>query len=67
MLTFSLLQVDLFLLGYSLEVKIIVYRLSKFNSKDFRVNYTEAYQRDWPEVSLLAEDDHHFHIPVAQM
>ncbi|XP_015271669.1 PREDICTED: inactive ubiquitin thioesterase FAM105A [Gekko japonicus] len=60
-------QVDLFLLGYSLEVKIIVYRLSKFNSKDFQVNYMEAYQRDWHEVSLLTEDDQHYHIPVTQI
>ncbi|XP_060098998.1 inactive ubiquitin thioesterase OTULINL [Heteronotia binoei] len=60
-------QVDLFLLGYSLAVKIIVYRLSKFKSKDFHVSYTEACQRDWHEVSLLTEDDWHYHIPVAQM
>ncbi|KAL8182725.1 UNVERIFIED_CONTAM: hypothetical protein K2H54_062465 [Gekko kuhli] len=60
-------QVDLFLLGYSLEVKIIVYRLSKFNSKDFKVNYMEAYQRDWHEVSLLTEDDQHYHIPVPEI
>nr|XP_056710752.1 inactive ubiquitin thioesterase OTULINL [Euleptes europaea] len=60
-------QVDMFLLGYSLEVKIIVYRLFKFHSGDFCVNYMEAYQRDWHEVSLLTEDDQHYDIPVVQI
>ncbi|XP_077209450.1 inactive ubiquitin thioesterase OTULINL [Paroedura picta] len=60
-------QVDLFLLGYSLGVNIVVYRLSKFNSKDFRVNCTEASQRAWREVALLTEDDQHYLIPVSQI
>ncbi|XP_054840563.1 inactive ubiquitin thioesterase OTULINL isoform X2 [Eublepharis macularius] len=60
-------QVDMFLLGYTLKVKIIVYRPFKFNSADFQVNYMEAYQRDWHEVFLLTEDDQHYHIPVTQI
>ncbi|XP_062985811.1 inactive ubiquitin thioesterase OTULINL [Elgaria multicarinata webbii] len=57
-------QVEMFLLGYSLEVKIIVYRLCKFNSGDFQERYVEEDWRDWQEVSLLTEDDRHYHIPV---
>lgn len=54
----------MFLLGYSLEVKIVVYRLCKFNSEDFQIRYVDEYQRDWPEVSLLTDDDQRYHIPV---
>ncbi|XP_066481278.1 inactive ubiquitin thioesterase OTULINL [Tiliqua scincoides] len=57
-------QIEMFLLGYSLEVKIIVYRLCKFNSKHFQESYVEKYERDWHEVFLLTEDDRHYHIPV---
>lgn len=57
-------QIEMFLLGYSLEVKIIVYRLSKFNSKHFQESYVENYERDWHDVYLLTEDDRHYHIPV---
>ncbi|KAM6457851.1 inactive ubiquitin thioesterase OTULINL isoform 2-T5 [Liasis olivaceus] len=60
-------QIDLFLLGHSLEIKIIVYRLYKINSEDFLETYTEDYQRDWHEVLLLTEDDRHYHIPVVKI
>ncbi|XP_044298896.1 inactive ubiquitin thioesterase OTULINL [Varanus komodoensis] len=57
-------QVEIFLLGHSLEVKITVYRLCKFNSGDFQESYVEENWPDWHEVSLLTEDDRHYHIPV---
>ncbi|XP_025020674.1 inactive ubiquitin thioesterase FAM105A isoform X2 [Python bivittatus] len=60
-------QIDLFLLGHSLEIKIIVYRLCKINTEDFLETYTEDYQRDWHEVLLLTEDDRHYHIPVVKI
>ncbi|XP_039202719.1 inactive ubiquitin thioesterase OTULINL isoform X4 [Crotalus tigris] len=60
-------QIDLFLLGHSLEIKIIVYRLCKINTKDFLETYTDEYQRDCHEVLLLTEDDRHYHIPVAKI
>ncbi|KAH0618007.1 hypothetical protein JD844_016910 [Phrynosoma platyrhinos] len=60
-------QVEMILLGYSLEVKIIVYRFCKFSSEVFQKRYLEGYQRDWHEVFLLTEDDHHYHIPVTRM
>lgn len=60
----SLPQIDMFILGYSLEVKIKVFRLFKFNSRDFEVCYPEESLREWPEISLLTENDRHYHIPV---
>ncbi|NWW89975.1 F105A thioesterase, partial [Rhynochetos jubatus] len=57
-------QVELFLLGYVLEVKIRVYRLHKFNTEEFQVNYPDEYRREWNEISLLTEDDRYYHIPL---
>ncbi|XP_033612992.1 inactive ubiquitin thioesterase OTULINL, partial [Fukomys damarensis] len=62
--TCGLEQIDMFILGYSLEVKIKVFRLFKFNSRDFTVCYLEEPLQEWPEISLLTENDHHYHIPV---
>ncbi|XP_019376838.1 PREDICTED: inactive ubiquitin thioesterase FAM105A [Gavialis gangeticus] len=62
--TGGLQQVEMFLLGYLLEVKIRVYRLCKFNTEEFQVNYPEEYHREWHEIYLLTEDDHHYHIPI---
>lgn len=63
-LSFISPQIDMFILGYSLEVKIKVFRLFKFNSRDFEVCYPEESLREWPEISLLTENDRHYHIPV---
>ncbi|RMC15913.1 hypothetical protein DUI87_08118 [Hirundo rustica rustica] len=57
-------QVELFLLGYLLEVKIRVYRLHRFNTEEFQVNYPDEYRREWNEISLLTEDDRYYHIPL---
>uniref|UniRef100_A0A8C2VXA5 OTU deubiquitinase with linear linkage specificity like n=1 Tax=Chinchilla lanigera TaxID=34839 RepID=A0A8C2VXA5_CHILA len=62
--TCGLEQIDMFILGYSLEVKIKVFRLFKFNSRDFAVCYPQEPLREWPEISLLTENDRHYHIPV---
>uniref|UniRef100_A0A8C2M6B4 OTU deubiquitinase with linear linkage specificity like n=1 Tax=Cricetulus griseus TaxID=10029 RepID=A0A8C2M6B4_CRIGR len=62
--TCGLEQIDMFILGYSLQVKIKVFRLFKFNSRDFTVCYPEEPLRDWPEISLLTENDRQYHIPV---
>ncbi|XP_006874219.1 PREDICTED: inactive ubiquitin thioesterase FAM105A [Chrysochloris asiatica] len=62
--TCGLEQIDMFILGYSLEVKIKVFRLFKFNSQHFEVRYPEQPLREWPEISLLTEDDHHYLIPI---
>lgn len=57
-------QIDMFILAYALEVKIKVFRLFKFNSRDFTVCYPEESRREWPEMALLTENDHHYDIPV---
>ncbi|NWU99459.1 F105A thioesterase, partial [Upupa epops] len=57
-------QVELILLGYVLEVKIRVYRLHRFNTEEFQVNYPREYRREWNEISLLTEDDLYYHIPL---
>nr|XP_025840978.1 inactive ubiquitin thioesterase FAM105A isoform X2 [Vulpes vulpes] len=62
--TCGLEQIDMFILGHSLEIKIKVFRLFKFNSRDFEVCYPDLAPREWPEISLLTENDHHYHIPV---
>nr|XP_025977655.1 inactive ubiquitin thioesterase FAM105A isoform X2 [Dromaius novaehollandiae] len=59
-------QVEMFLLGYLLEVKIRVYRLHKFNTEEFQVSYPDEYQREWHEISLLTEDDCYYHIPFTR-
>nr|XP_044988099.1 inactive ubiquitin thioesterase OTULINL [Jaculus jaculus] len=62
--TCGLEQIDMLILGSSLELKIKVFRLFRFNSSDFSVCYPEEALREWPEISLLTEDDRHYHIPV---
>ncbi|NXU52503.1 F105A thioesterase, partial [Turnix velox] len=57
-------QVELCLLGYLLEVKIRVYRLHRFKTELFQVNYPDEYRREWNEISLLTEDDRYYHIPL---
>lgn len=54
----------MFILGHSLEIKIKVFRLFKFNSRDFEVCYPDLPPREWPEISLLTENDRHYHVPV---
>ncbi|KFO33040.1 Protein FAM105A [Fukomys damarensis] len=63
----ALKQMDMFILGYSLEVKIKVSCLFKFNSRDFAVCYLEEPHQEQPEISLLTEIDRHYHIPVFQI
>ncbi|XP_078009443.1 inactive ubiquitin thioesterase OTULINL isoform X2 [Phascolarctos cinereus] len=65
--TCGLQQIDMLILGHSLEVKIKVFRLSKFNTRDFEVYYPEEHHREWPEICLLTENDRHYHIPVFQV
>ncbi|XP_055965041.1 inactive ubiquitin thioesterase OTULINL [Sorex fumeus] len=62
--TCGLEQMDLFILGHSLEVKIKVFRPFRFNCRDFEVCYPEEPPREWPLVPLLTENDCHYHIPV---
>ncbi|CAI9588030.1 unnamed protein product [Staurois parvus] len=55
--TSGLEQADLCLVGYSLEVKIKLFRLAKLDTEDFEIYYPEDYKRDWNEICLMTEDD----------
>ncbi|KAK1173947.1 ubiquitin thioesterase otulin isoform X1 [Acipenser oxyrinchus oxyrinchus] len=57
-------QVEMFLLGYALELTIHVYRLYKFETDEFLTFYPDDHKEDWPVVSLITEDDRHYNVPV---
>ncbi|KAJ8011433.1 hypothetical protein DPEC_G00058160 [Dallia pectoralis] len=58
-------QVEMFLLGYSLEHTIQVYRLYKSDTEEFITYYPDDHRKDWPSVFLVTEDDRHYNVPVA--
>ncbi|XP_073534720.1 inactive ubiquitin thioesterase OTULINL isoform X1 [Phyllobates terribilis] len=62
--TMGLEQAELCLLGYALEVRIKVLRLTKFNTEDFEMIYPADHKRDWHEITLMTDDDQHYNIPV---
>ncbi|KAJ8299644.1 hypothetical protein KUTeg_023704 [Tegillarca granosa] len=57
-------QVEMFLLGHTLGVTIQVVRLLQYKQEDFISYYPDEYVGLWPQVSLLAEDDRHYNVPV---
>ncbi|XP_026885469.1 OTU deubiquitinase with linear linkage specificity b isoform X2 [Electrophorus electricus] len=57
-------QVEMFLLGYSLQQTIQVYRLYKTDSEEFVTYYPDDHKPDWPCLSLVTEDDRHYNILV---
>ncbi len=54
----------MFLLAYAVRHTIQVYRLSKYNTEEFITVYPTDPPKDWPVVTLIAEDDRHYNIPV---
>ncbi|XP_055410512.1 ubiquitin thioesterase otulin isoform X4 [Bubalus kerabau] len=62
--TGGLEQVEMFLLAYAVRHTIQVYRLSKYGTEEFVTVYPTDAPRDWPVVTLIAEDDRHYNIPV---
>lgn len=58
-------QVEMFLLGCSLGVRIQVFRLSQFGECDFVSYYPDDGTDDCQTVSLIAEDDRHYNVPVS--
>ncbi|XP_056376908.1 inactive ubiquitin thioesterase OTULINL isoform X2 [Hyla sarda] len=62
--TIGLEQAELCLVGYALEVRIKVLRLTKFNTDDFEIIYPADHKRDWHEITLMTDDDRHYNIPV---
>ncbi|XP_068090686.1 inactive ubiquitin thioesterase OTULINL [Hyperolius riggenbachi] len=63
--TASLEQAELCLVGYALEIKIKIFQLTKMDTEDFEICYPECYKSEWPEISLVTDDDQHYNIPVA--
>lgn len=61
--TGGLEQVEMFLLGYTVQHTIKVYRLYKHDTDEFITLYPND-QEDWPVVSLITEDDRHYNVPV---
>ncbi|XP_048465633.1 uncharacterized protein LOC109919363 isoform X6 [Rhincodon typus] len=57
-------QVEMFLLGYSLQLTIRVFRLYKFGTDEFVTFYPNDHKEDWPMVTLITEDDRHYNVPV---
>lgn len=57
-------QVEMCLLGHCLGVKLRVARLDHFGQEDFDVCFPDEAPDDWPSISLMAEDDRHYNVPV---
>ncbi|XP_059801150.1 ubiquitin thioesterase otulin-like [Hypanus sabinus] len=57
-------QVEMFLLGYSLQLTIRVFRLYKFGTDEFITYYPDDHKDEWPLVTLITEDDRHYNVPV---
>ncbi|XP_019501760.1 PREDICTED: ubiquitin thioesterase otulin [Hipposideros armiger] len=62
--TGGLEQVEMFLLAYAVRHTIQVYRLSKYSTEEFVTVYPTDPPREWPVVTLIAEDDRHYNVPV---
>ncbi|XP_006874215.1 PREDICTED: ubiquitin thioesterase otulin [Chrysochloris asiatica] len=62
--TGGLEQVEMFLLAYAVRHTIQVYRLSKYNTEEFITVYPPDAPEDWPVVTLIAEDDRHYNVPI---
>nr|XP_020509464.1 ubiquitin thioesterase otulin [Labrus bergylta] len=65
-LSAGLEQVEMFLLGYSLQCTIQVYRLYKADTEEFVTYYPDDHKDDWPSVCLVTEDDRHYNVPVVE-
>lgn len=57
-------QVEMCLLGHSLQQTIQVYRLYKSDTEEFITYYPNDHREDWPSLCLLTEDDRHYNALV---
>lgn len=57
-------QVEMFLLGYSLQHTLQAYRLYKTDTEEFITYYPDDHMTEWPCLSLVTEDDRHYNVPV---
>ncbi|KAM9501458.1 ubiquitin thioesterase otulin [Clarias gariepinus] len=58
-------QVEMFLLGYSLQHTLRVFRLYKTDTEEFITYYPDDMTK-WPCLSLVTEDDRHYNVPVSE-
>lgn len=58
------LQIEMILLGYTLEVTMKVLRLQQYEEEDFITYYPDDRRESWPLIVLIAEDDRHYNAPV---
>ncbi|XP_036452852.1 OTU deubiquitinase with linear linkage specificity b [Colossoma macropomum] len=59
-------QVEMFLLGYSLQQTIQVYRLYKTDTEEFITYYPDDHKKNWPCLNLITEDDRHYNVLVSK-
>nr|XP_011449056.2 uncharacterized protein LOC105343394 isoform X4 [Crassostrea gigas] len=57
-------QIEMILLGHTLEVTIKVLRLQQYGEEDFVTYYPDDRRESWPLIVLIAEDDRHYNAPV---
>ncbi|XP_059801154.1 inactive ubiquitin thioesterase OTULINL-like [Hypanus sabinus] len=62
--TGGLEQVEMFLLGFTLKLRIRSFRLYKHGTEEFVSNYPEDCHREWHDIFVLTEDDRHYNVPV---
>ncbi|XP_015271667.1 PREDICTED: ubiquitin thioesterase otulin isoform X2 [Gekko japonicus] len=62
--TGGLEQVEMFLLAYTLQHSLHVYRLYKYGTDEFLALYPSGPEEGWPVVTLITEDDRHYNVPV---
>ncbi|XP_053715732.1 uncharacterized protein LOC128755771 isoform X2 [Synchiropus splendidus] len=63
-LSAGLEQVEMFLLGYTLQLTLQVHRLYKVDTEEFVTFYPDDHKDDWPLLSLVTEDDRHYNVPL---
>ncbi|XP_039533817.1 OTU deubiquitinase with linear linkage specificity b isoform X1 [Pimephales promelas] len=57
-------QVEMCLLGHSLQQTIRVVRLYKCDTEEFITYYPDDHKEDWPPLCLVTEDDRHYNALV---
>ncbi|XP_042574404.1 OTU deubiquitinase with linear linkage specificity b isoform X1 [Cyprinus carpio] len=57
-------QVEMCLLGYSLQQTMRVVRLYKCDTEEFITYYPNNHKKDWPSLCLLTEDDRHYNVLI---
>ncbi|KAK6191668.1 hypothetical protein SNE40_003296 [Patella caerulea] len=57
-------QVEMCLLGQTIGTVISVARLAQFGAEDFLCKFPDDSPSDWSIISLIAEDDRHYNVPI---